>query len=122
MVAKTESCASEIGTDQKPNVIAQLNDAFRRTCSGGTLVATPGVIALGWGALPAILDAVRSFTAFDSGNDPYSEHDFGAVEWLGNKLFWKIDCYDADLCFGSPDPTDPTVTARVLTIMLAEEY
>jgi hypothetical protein len=55
-------------------------------------------------------------------NDPYSEHDFGSFEIEGDKFFWKIDCYDKTLEFGSPDPTDPSVTTRLLTIMLASEY
>jgi hypothetical protein len=37
-------------------------------------------------------------------------------------LFWKIDCYDDKLEWGSPDPVDPAVARRVLTILLADEY
>ena len=37
-------------------------------------------------------------------------------------VFWKIDAYDRTLEFGSDDPADPSVTRRVLTIMLASEY
>jgi hypothetical protein len=55
-------------------------------------------------------------------NDPYGEHDFGALDYAGAKLFWKVDCYDKSLSAGSPDPTDPNVTTRILTIMLASEY
>ncbi len=102
--------------------IAALNDALRRHRTGGRLFITPGVVAMGGEALLAVLDAVSSFTAFSEDNDPYGEHDFGAFTHAGARLYWKIDCYDRDLRFGSPDPADPAVTTRVLTVMLAEEY
>ena len=62
------------------------------------------------------------FDDFCAANDPYGEHDFGVVEAEGHTIFFKIDCYDRELNYGSPDPADPAVTERVLTIMLAEEY
>jgi hypothetical protein len=37
-------------------------------------------------------------------------------------LLWKIDYYDIDLQYTSPNLADPAVTARILMIMLAEEY
>lgn len=104
------------------SLIACLNDAFRQMPVDGRLMITAGVIALGNGAVSDILLAVASFDAFTPDNDPYGEHDFGAVEWNGTRIFWKIDCYDRTMRFGSPDRADPSVTARVLTIMLASEY
>jgi hypothetical protein len=35
---------------------------------------------------------------------------------------FKINYYDKTLQFHSPDPADPSVTKRVITIMLSEEY
>jgi hypothetical protein len=37
-------------------------------------------------------------------------------------LLFKIDYYDLDLTFHSPDVADASVTARELTVMLADEY
>ena len=55
-------------------------------------------------------------------NDPWEEHDFGAFEVDGHKIFFKIDYYDPTLSYYSDDPADPTITHRMITIMLAEEY
>ena len=85
-------------------------------------MVTSGVAALSETERTGVIAAVRTFTGFDADNDPYGEHDFGAVEIGEVRCFWKIDYYDRDLQFASPDPTDPAVTVRVLTIMLAEEY
>jgi hypothetical protein len=102
--------------------IRHLNDHLRRSLAGGVLVMTAGVIALGQARQLTILDAVAKFDTFNEGNDPYGEHDFGALEVEGDRLFWKIDYYDRDLSAHSPDPADLSVTTRVLTIMLADEY
>ena len=37
-------------------------------------------------------------------------------------MVFKIYCFDNDLKYQSPDPTDPAVTVRVITVMLADEY
>ena len=105
----------------KAQQIAHLNDVLRQTLAGGRCVVTSGVAASPH--MAEVLEAVRqySFSGVD-GNNPYGENDFGAVEIAGQKYFWKIDYYDLDLQFHSPDPTDPSVTRRVLTVMLANEY
>lgn len=73
-------------------------------------------------ALEELISAVRNFAAFSKSNDPYGEHDFGNVEVDGVSYFWKVDCYDLNLEFGSPDPADETRTRRILTILAASEW
>lgn len=100
--------------------VKELNDTARQTFAGCRVMITRGVAALD--CVDAVLVAVRSYSTFDESNDPYGEHDFGSFTFAGQQLFWKFDYYDVDLQMASPDPTDPTITVRVLTIMLAEEY
>lgn len=107
---------------EKRRRVRELNDALRTTFSGGHVLLTSGVQALGERSVVTLLRNVRSFSAFTRDNDPYGEHDFGALEHEGHKVFWKIDYYDRTLSIGSDDPSDPSATCRVLTIMLVEEY
>ena len=102
--------------------IRKLNDAFRMTLTGGTVLMTAGVVALGADVQAKILAAVRAFDAFDTDNDPWAEHDFGAIDIAGERVFFKLDYYDLTRAFHSPEPADPDVTERVMTIMLASEY
>lgn len=102
--------------------VRALNDILRRTLSGGTLVLTAGIIALGRERQQVILDAVAAFDRFNADNDPYGEHDFGAVEVANERVFWKIDYFDRSGRYASPDPADASVTTRILTVMLAGEY
>jgi Protein of unknown function (DUF3768) len=102
--------------------IAELNDALRKNFIGGKAYITRGIAALPFAVHVEIVERVRAFDAFDPYNDPHGEHDFGIVEYAGNTIYWKIDYYDSTLKGHSPDPADPAVTRRVLTMMLAEEY
>jgi Protein of unknown function (DUF3768) len=107
---------------EKAARIRQLNDELRTIGRGGLVMMTIGVQRLGVIHHAEIMHAIRSFDAFNEDNDPHGEHDFGALDLAGQRLFWKIDYYDLDLMMGSPDPADPNLTCRVLTIMLASEY
>ncbi len=102
--------------------IAELNDHLRKTGTGGKLMITAGVAAKGRDFVTKALTAVREFDSFTPDNDPWKEHDFGSIKLDGHKIFWKIDCYDKEMEYHSPDPAEPALTTRVLTIMLAEEY
>jgi hypothetical protein len=113
---------SNIEIEPSAPIIAQLNDELRRFGRGGRIVVTPGVQARGAAFLGEALEALRNFEAFDARNDPYGEHDCALIEVEGQSLLWKIDYYDTSLTLHSPDPADASVTCRVLTLMLADEY
>jgi hypothetical protein len=102
--------------------IRALNDQLRTTGQGGDLVVTRGIAALEVDAKASIFAAVQTFDRFTTDNDPHGEHDFGLIEIAGERIMFKIDYYDRSMTGHSPDESDPNVTRRVLTIMLANEY
>lgn len=103
--------------------IQVLNDSFRATGKGGTILMTRGILDNHTDEqIQEISVFVRQYQDFTPDNDPYGEHDFGSFQYEGEKFFWKIDYYAPDMMHGSEDPADRYKTKRVLTIMLAEEY
>lgn len=81
---------------------------LRSTLITGKVILTEGIRSLPDAIREDIITKVRCLGAFDQEN--------------AGKIFWKIDYYDRDYEYNSPDPADPKVTRRVLTIMLADEY
>jgi len=115
--------------DKQTNArIAELNDRFRKQIPAtgpvpGLTVCTSGVQSAASTGLARLLEVVAAFDSFDTDNDPFGEHDLGSFEFGGEKLFWKINHYaDDTLSAGDEDPSNPTASYRVLTIMLASEY
>jgi hypothetical protein len=126
-------------TPTQIDTIRCLNDAAReRPGSGSIANVTSGFYALPDADRFAALAAIVAFSKFDGDNDPYGEHDFGTVyrlasgawtqdrpdaaEAITQTVFWKVDCYDNTLTYGSEAPWDAQQTTRVLTIMLASKY
>jgi hypothetical protein len=106
----------------RAETIARLNDKLRMSGEGGAIVVTRGVRALAGYDTAALLAALVAYDGFDADNDPHGERDFGDVELCGQSLLWKIDYYDQELRFASPDAADASAAARVLTVMLESEY
>lgn len=107
--------------------IRQLNDQLRASLGLlqpdlGRVVYTTAVAALGAEVCIEIFKRVQQFNDFTLANDVHGEHDFGAFELEGRKIFWQIDYYDLPHQYGAEEPSDPDTCQRVLTIMLAEEY
>ena len=103
--------------------IAELNDRFRKDpLRHGRLMITAGVRDLGDDNVQRALRAIAQHDKIPAGDDPYGERDFAAFDLDGARIFWKIDYYDLTCAYGSEDPSDPTKTVRVMTVMLAEEY
>lgn len=99
----------------------ELNDKLR-TSFFGTVASTKMVCELPIEKRVILFKKVREFSDWNKEDDPYSEHDFGAIKLWSQTWFWKIDYYNLDNEMKSEDPSDETITRRVLTIMNGEEY
>jgi hypothetical protein len=96
------------------DTIRRLNDTARSRPG----LASIANVTIGFQSLPDVdrfsaLAQIVSFTQFDGDNDPYGEHDFGAIyrlatgEWTQQRpsdekaiaatVFWKLDYYDNSL-------------------------
>lgn len=105
------------------NAIADLNDRFRKgDMSLGQYNFTQGVQALTREKQQQLIQMVRDFDSFTSGNDPYGEHDFGKVKLNSEDYCFKIEYYDPTLTYHSSDPASPNATRRVLMLMRIDEY
>ena len=111
----------EASEAEKTKKIRELNDKLRQTFQGGQVVATQSVAMLDDWTRFELCKRIRNFNNFHSGNDPYKEHDFGTVKLNGISYNWKIDYFDKNRQYHSPDETNPEVTIRVLTIMRVGE-
>lgn len=114
-------------SDTDRNTIRDAIDRFRRRdqdIPGQWLITQCLAVAIEKAQLAPldVIQIVQAFDTFTEDNDPYGTHEFGSFDFQGDKCFWKIDLFDSDLQFGSPDPTDLSQTRCVLTIILASEY
>ena len=110
------------GLKDETAAIRDLNDKLRQRFEGGQVLMTQGVNALAGNTLAQVLLAIPDFDDFTEDNDPYGTHEFGAVQIAGETVFFKIDAYDENMEYGSPNPADPEVTRRVMTVLHASEY
>ncbi len=108
--------------DEQSIRIRDLNDNLRCTFSGGQIMLTAGIDSLPQDIQARVFKTIQEFDGFSEDCDPYGTHEFGSVEVDSKNVWFKIDTYDQNHEYHSPDAADPTVTKRVMTILLPEEY
>lgn len=115
-------------TVSRTECIARLNDRCRqgldrtaRHHMTGTLRATleePGPVN-GLVATARLMKAIREYH-FTPDDGP--ERDFGAFDFDGHRVCFKIDYYEPSMQFGAEDPSDGSATIRVMMVMLTSDY
>lgn len=110
--------------DEKTARIRELNDELRTLGTGKNIRAVmAGSLAHDTEEFQAAATrAMRNFTDFNLGDDPYGQHDFGAFNVEGKRMMFKIDYFSLDEENASDHPEDPNVTIRVLSLFYADDY
>lgn len=107
---------------ERLRTLAKLNDEFRATPTGRRLVMTAGIACLDRNTRLRVIETVQNLSSFTPENDPMGEHNLGFFRLGDQGFFWRIDYYDPTYRRHSDDPSDQSLTIRVMTLMLAEEY
>ena len=102
--------------DNRAKIIA-LNDQLRTNFKGGRVQMTRGVYELDARLRGRALSVLARFDEFDA----TSEHDSGVFIFAGYAFEWRIEYRGKDGTGVSPDPSDPELTLRVLTVYAADD-
>jgi hypothetical protein len=99
--------------------IRKLNDLARLKINNCLIITSEGVDDLD--RHDFIMQSIKGYD-FSEHNDPEDLHNFGVI-WVGDQaVFWEIQWFENDLRTPAVDPSNAATTARVLRIMLDEEY
>lgn len=112
---------------EQSDKIRDLNDRFRKgdlSVPGHKLITRDLINTLADEniGMELLWPLISEYDEFNAENDPHGEHDFGQFNLNDHKCFWKIDVMDPSLELAPLDPTDPTLSVRVLTVMLATDW
>jgi hypothetical protein len=102
--------------DRRDKIVA-LNDQLRCTFKGGRVQTTRSVYNLDDRLRGRALSVLARYNKFD----PASEHDCGVFIFAGFAFEWRIEYLGKDGLGQSPDPADPDMTMRVLTLYVTED-
>ena len=116
--------------EENTKKVAELNDKLRQSANPFIMQKMKDKVVTTQGLMDCFTDEeivsifqdISKFDNFTEGDDPYGERDFGSLKRKGRTIFWKIDYYDNEMKYHSPDKADPEQTTRSLTVMLASEY
>src|SRR5258708_1076979 len=109
-------------TDAQIGRIRHLNDLLRCRGVGGEVMVTAGLDALGTATVIRILLEVAAFTDFNAHNIPPTHHHYRVLSVHCLPIAFKIDYFERTLTYRSADPADPSLTVRIMAVMLSHEY
>jgi hypothetical protein len=105
-------------SDHRADTIRALNDVARQTFTGCLVVTTEAFNKFPLTTKAHVLKCVREVQDFEVRD---TEHRYGVIDYQGTEFFFHMAYYDLTLQVHSPDPANPRVTRRVLTVGVSSE-
>ena len=99
--------------------IRALNDAFRQTPKAPYVFLSLEVAQIGETMLKELFTKLQSYSSFTPTSDPDGDRSSGAMDVGRYKIEWSIDYWDLDEEDDSPDPSNASVTIRMMNIIMA---
>ena len=106
----------------KAQQIRALKDDLRQHLIGGGAVITPGIAPLAEKPSTGLSKQSLGMMASVTATTRTENMTLGHSKPKGKRSFSRCDYYDKALAAHSPDPANSSVSERVITIMLAQEY
>lgn len=118
MTHGTNTAVRLTNTMTRHQKIIALNDGVRTTFEGGIVLLSLGVLKVTNQNTEELKKTLAAYNRFEG---PQDEHDYGETSFRGKQIVWDIGSYDKALEDLSPDPANPNVTARFMTVYLKDE-
>ena len=98
--------------------IRELNDEFRKNGQPENIYLSLAVVQIKEPLFKQLLEKIKSFSNFTPKNDPDGDHRTGGFKIGMHNVEWVIDYYDLDEDDESPDPSNASVTTRIMNVVL----
>ena len=99
--------------------IKALNDAFRKDPEPSNVFISLEVVRLGEKKVEELLAKLKTYSAFTAKTDHDGDYSTGVIQLGPHKIDWGIFYMDLDEEEDSPDPSNPSVTTRILNLDFA---
>ena len=99
--------------------IKTLNDAFRQDPKAANVYISLEVVRLGETKLKELLAKLKTYSNFTKTTDHDGDYSAGVIQLGQHKIDWGIYYMDLDGEEDSPDPSNASVTTRILNLDFA---
>ena len=116
--SSNEEAKSLARVSARNSIVASLNDKCRKTQNPDNTYLCLSLIQRGDEFMKQALSQIADVSIPLAEEETDEEKGYGSTSVEGTKLSWSIDYFDLDEEDDSPDPADPKVTVRTMSVWI----